>query len=700
MIDQLRRAARRAILTLAVVSICAPAIPASVAADSTPLVPLTADQVTHRLSHEVFGYLPYWELNDGTDPYLRYDLLTTIAFFGINANSDGSLDTSLSGYKGYLSDRATNVIQHAHALGVRTVVTFQSFGTSKNAAFFTDPAAQATAIQQLVALMQARGADGANVDVELISGTYFPAYGAFLGALRQAALAANPNAQISVATSASATGARMAAAALANGVDRVFMMGYDYRTAGTNPIGSIDPLVRAGGGLSLTSSLDTYASYGVPLDRVILGLPLYGRTWPTVSADLRAARQTDTSTYGGAKVFYPRTLPDSAAGATFDYDPVEQSARLTLFDTTRNTWVQTYYDDPTTLAAKLSLANTRGLAGAGFWALGYDRGEPGYWDTVNDAFGASKLSAIVIDPGATKNLDVAVSPVWQDIGSPTTSIRLSNDGATWSGWLPIAPSVPWHLGDGGPDGMRTVYAQILNASGATSSPVSGHVVVDTTPPTASPPVAAGALHATVGVGAEVSAVVGWAASDVGSGVASTTLEQSEDGAAYVPLTLPTPAARSLTVTLDPGHTYRWRVTPTDAAGNTGTPVESSPTSQRVYDGSTSNVRYSASWRRASSGAAIGGRLSYSSTKNATATFTFTGRVVSLVVPVGPTRGVARVLVDGVPASNVSCFAPTGKARQLAYTRAWSVAGRHTITLKVAATAGHPRVDVDAFVVLP
>ena len=44
----------------------------------------------------------------------------------------------------------------------------------------------------------------------------------------------------------------------------------------------------------------------------------------------------------------------------------------------RRTWRGVYVDSPETLAPKLALANERGLAGAGFWAIGYERGLPGY----------------------------------------------------------------------------------------------------------------------------------------------------------------------------------------------------------------------------------------------------------------------------------------------------------------------------------
>ena len=46
-------------------------------------------------------------------------------------------------------------------------------------------------------------------------------------------------------------------------------------------------------------------------------------------------------------------------------------------------WVATYYDSPRSLRPKLELARSQGLAGAGFWALGYDRGLPGYVELMN-----------------------------------------------------------------------------------------------------------------------------------------------------------------------------------------------------------------------------------------------------------------------------------------------------------------------------
>jgi GH18 family chitinase len=199
----------------------------------------------------------------------------------------------------------------------------------------------------------------------------------------------NPIAFTTVATNANVVGALMAARALAAGVGRAFLMGYDYRVATSTTVGSVAPLIRAGGGLSLSASLDLYAALGVPIDRVILGLPLYGRTWQTVDQSLGANRVDGTS----GTVFFFRDLASLGAEGTIlaaDTDTLESSVRLVR--AVDGAIYQTYYDSPATFAPKLALVDGRGLAGVGFWALGYQP-DPAWWALVGTAFGAPPTNA-------------------------------------------------------------------------------------------------------------------------------------------------------------------------------------------------------------------------------------------------------------------------------------------------------------------
>jgi hypothetical protein len=362
----------------ALASLSAPSGPVAIDAASRRLPrPLTGAQLAHRLPGDVYGYLPYWEIDAGTDAYLRYRLLTDIALFSIGMGADGAIDASARGYPIVTGPLAEVIVEHAHAAGVRVDMTVTSFGLDKNTAFFSDPTVMANAVASIVALVEAEGLDGVNVDVENLQNESFDEYAAFVGRLRSALRAANPFAQVSVATNGGLSGAEMARQAIANGADRAFIMGYDYRTAGTSLAGSVAPMSRDDGGKSLSWTLDQYAALGVPADRLVLGLPYYGRSWATTSGALHAP------TTGSAGVFFPgRELATIPPGVEIQYDPVEQSAWFAVQDAATGDWTQTYFDDPSTLSAKYALAAARGLAGVGIWTLGYDRGAVGYWNVI------------------------------------------------------------------------------------------------------------------------------------------------------------------------------------------------------------------------------------------------------------------------------------------------------------------------------
>ncbi len=355
-------------------------------ATSAP-APLAVAKFAHRLSGDVYGYLPYWELGSATDAYLRYDLLTDIALFSVGFGSTGTIPTTGGGYPAVMSSTAATIVQHAHVAGVRVDLTVTSFGLAKNSAFFADAAAQATAIAAIAGLVKAKGLDGVSFDVEMLANTDFAAYGVFVGKLRGALRAANSAARVSVATNGSLSGAGMAIQALANGADRVFIMGYSYRTSGANPAGSIAPIARTDGGKSLASTLDLYASKGIPANKLLLGLPYYGRSWNTTSGAVHA---TTTSSAG---VFVPGTdLAGLPAGTKIQADVAEGSKWFAVQDPVTLGWTETYFDDPSTLLAKYRLAAGRGLAGVGLWTLGYDRGLPAYWDALIGAFGTVRRS--------------------------------------------------------------------------------------------------------------------------------------------------------------------------------------------------------------------------------------------------------------------------------------------------------------------
>ena len=182
--------------------------------------------------HEVYGYLPYWEMDETIADHVNETELTTLGLFSVTNQRDGSIDTSQNGYKRITGDLGARLIKDAHERGTRVELVFTSFGNTRNARLFGSSELQDATIASLVALATDLGVDGINVDVEQLGAQVHPG----LRRLRHPAsdrrrVSANADAQVSVATTAGPTGAAMAAAAAEAGADRIFLMAYDYRTA-------------------------------------------------------------------------------------------------------------------------------------------------------------------------------------------------------------------------------------------------------------------------------------------------------------------------------------------------------------------------------------------------------------------------------------------------------------------------------------
>ena len=345
--------------------------------------------------HEVFGFVPYWEMNDGIAEHLARTPLTTLALFSVTHTKDGNIDTKQTGYKRITGAIGKRLIREAHDRGVAVQLTYSSFGTARNGRFFGSTAVQDATIEALVALALKIDVDGIDVDIERLDASLVPAYGAFVGRLRDALRGALPDAQVSAATTGGRTGAAMAVAAADAGADRIFLMGYDYHYGGSD-VGASAPLDRRDGEESdLVWSLDLYESLGVPVERTILGLPLYGMRWRVAGPEIGATRLGDGAIWVPAD--NPRFLADPPTPP--ELDPIEVVEFYAVAPTvsaapgdSRATagWQAIYVDSPRTLAPKLALADDRGLAGAGFWAIGYERGLPGYRELIG-RFGAGKL---------------------------------------------------------------------------------------------------------------------------------------------------------------------------------------------------------------------------------------------------------------------------------------------------------------------
>ena len=64
--------------------------------------------------HELFGFVPYWEMNDGIAEHLAKTPLTTLALFSVTHTKSGKLDTGQTGYKRITGATGERLIREAH----------------------------------------------------------------------------------------------------------------------------------------------------------------------------------------------------------------------------------------------------------------------------------------------------------------------------------------------------------------------------------------------------------------------------------------------------------------------------------------------------------------------------------------------------------------------------------------------------------
>lgn len=108
------------------------------------------------------------------------------------------------------------------------------------------------------------------------------------------------------------------------------------------------------------------------------------------------------------------------------------------------------------------------------------------------------------------------------------------------------------------------------------------------------------------------------------------------------------------------------------------------------------IDYAASWSTARHSGYAGDRVRYSTRKGASATITFTGTGIAWIGPVGPTRGTARVFLDGKAVANVNLRRSSFDARTVLFSKSFATAGEHT--LKIVVTSRGRPVAIDELVI--
>ena len=338
----------------------------------------------------VDGWAPYWTLDDSGDEISRRDgSMRQVSPFWFNATGVDQITVDPNASR----DRIDDFLEDAdEALIVPSIV--DALGAGEMAAILADPATRRRHVETIDRFAAEGDYDGIDLNYEKFAfsdgrdswAETRPNWVAFVADLADELRADGRILTVSVppvydAGQTSDSGYWVYDyGAIAEHVDHIRIMAYDFSVGDPGPIAPLSFVQRAMDG--------AIEATGRP-DKLVLGLPAYGRNWPVSVEGTCPEPDADAGiSVPGITTVTARSVDELLerrnAVPTFDPETGESSFgyELEITDGT-NTCVQlrqVHYVDADGVRPRMDLAIDAGLGGVAVWALGFDNDD--VWDQI------------------------------------------------------------------------------------------------------------------------------------------------------------------------------------------------------------------------------------------------------------------------------------------------------------------------------
>lgn len=330
-----------------------------------------------------YGFQPFWTLDTAYPAYAEY--LSTLNFFSLQLNADGSIKTkngpyeSEPGFAQLQTDRVQSMLSDAASEGVRLALTVQMVDEDAIIALLAEPEQSANSMMdEVVPIMQQNGFTELNVDIE--SFIYAPperqqAFARFLQTVDERMTEENLGIVSVDVVPISVFAPRLTDLRLIEPyVDLIILMTYDYHTTGSPVSGPVAPV--GGGGstreFDITVTLEE-AIRLVPREKLLLGIPLYGYEWDTLAPSYYAPAIPGTGKIRTHAEVVQELASCSDCAVDRDQETLQPFVAIPQETADGDSFYrQIYYEDEESIAYKLRLAQAYDIHGLAFWALGYE----------------------------------------------------------------------------------------------------------------------------------------------------------------------------------------------------------------------------------------------------------------------------------------------------------------------------------------
>lgn len=326
------------------------------------------------------GFLPYWLTARATNNY--NPSLTTLTYFGFTIGPDGhvvKLTNPQEEDPGWY-DLSTKAVQtklddaKSHNLILSLAVISEDEDTISSI-LKTPKQSASNLLNDILPVMKKYGFSDVNVDIESFTKADNATQSAFTTFVQtvKTGLAGKATVTVDIAPIMFVRHDALDPVAIGNIADYVVLMGYDFHTVISSNVGAVAPW----NGIGSQTEYDvatalSLATKEIDPKKIILGTPLYGYEWDTLSSNDAAATIPNTG----------QTASNRRIETTFAQNcPTCISATNSLSQETRYVWQenktdpyvhQAYVFDEHALAFRVVMTQQNKLAGLAVWALGYE----------------------------------------------------------------------------------------------------------------------------------------------------------------------------------------------------------------------------------------------------------------------------------------------------------------------------------------
>ena len=355
-------------------------------------------------AYRIYGYLPYWNLENME--FLELDRLTDVAYFGIYINGRGDFVKTMEdedgiwvaepGYRNWKeNEKVTQLIQASKKFGVNFALTVVAHSDEDNDAFLNCRECWDTLLKNVYTELDEKGITDVNLNFEYVEYTgkkMAVKFSELTKYMNQELDKKYGNSNVVVSAFADSTVKERVSSDLgdlAKNSDGIFIMGYDFHRPTSDTAGPVAPI----GGKGIHSEYDIETMLKdylaiVPPNKLLLGVPYYGYNW-IVGEDEKYAERIDGNDNIG---FSQSQSYEAIMDVLIDikpkvmWDDLGQVPYFSYISAETGQQRQVFFENQRSLAVKYKLVKNNGLMGVGIWALGYDGGYTELWDLLYDEF--------------------------------------------------------------------------------------------------------------------------------------------------------------------------------------------------------------------------------------------------------------------------------------------------------------------------